>query len=103
MLGGLWEFPGGKQERGESLEETVVRELKEETGLTVSIQTRLPDVLHVFSHFKLTITPFVCKKEKGNAKPLSSDEVKWINVSDFDKYPFPTVNKKIINEYLKVS
>ena len=100
MLGGLWEFPGGKQELGETLEETVIRELKEETGLTITIEKKLSDVLHVFSHFKLTITPFVCKKEKGTAKALSSDEVKWINVSAFDKYPFPTVNKKIINEYL---
>lgn len=101
MLGGLWEFPGGKQEAGESLEETVVRELREETGMTVEIIKRLTDVRHVFSHFKLTITPFICSHVKGIAKAITSDDVKWIKISDFDKYPFPTVNKKIIKEYLK--
>jgi len=96
MLGGLWEFPGGKRKKGESLSQTVLREIKEETGLTVTLASPYCTVNHAYTHFKITLTAFRCDYVSGQAKPKSSDEIKWILVDEFDDFPFPTANKKVI-------
>lgn len=102
MLGGLWEFPGGKQEQGESLEKTVARECKEETGLTVTVTDAYCTVKHAYSHFKITLTAFRCEFVSGRATPKSTDELKWITLDQLDDFPFPTANKKVI-EAIKVT
>jgi len=95
MLGGLWEFPGGKQKNNEALEKTVIREIKEETSLAVTIQRSYGAIDHAYTHFKITLHAFDCRYISGRAQSLSSDEVKWIHWEDKDKYPFPTANKKV--------
>jgi A/G-specific adenine glycosylase len=101
MLAGLWEFPGGKQENAESLQQTVIREVLEEAGVVVTVDKKLIMVKHTFSHFKIELTAFLTTLKSGQAKALSSDEVKWVTLSDLDSYPFPTANKKIINALRK--
>jgi len=100
MLGGLWEFPGGKQEPGELLNATLVREIFEETQLKVSAETELCVVKHAYSHFKITLHAFVCKKMSGTAKPLKSTELKWIDPQTLPDYPFPKANKTVLEKYL---
>ncbi|MEI6563772.1 MAG: A/G-specific adenine glycosylase [bacterium] len=95
MLGGLWEFPGGKQKKGETLEQTAVREIKEETGLMVRIGAPYATVKHAYSHFKITMTAFRCDWLSGRASPKASVEVKWILPADLANYPLPRANRRI--------
>ena len=95
LLGGLWEFPGGKRQGTESLEATTVREVREETGLTVEPRQALPPVNHAYSHFTVTLHPFLCKRLSGRARPLGSDEIRWVKPAQLKDYPFPAANRKI--------
>ena len=96
LLGGLWEFPGGKKKNDESFKEAVAREVKEETGIDIEVGKRLTIVKHVYSHFKITLHAYLCQYKNGTAKPLACDAVKWINSGDLKKYAFPAANVKII-------
>lgn len=101
MLGGLWEFPGGKQKDNETLEETVIREIKEETHLNVTIQKKLCQVNHAYSHFKITMHAFICDYVSGKEKNVSSDEIKWVPLSELENHPFPKANKVILGNLLE--
>jgi A/G-specific adenine glycosylase len=95
MLGGLWEFPGGKQAPGEPLADTARREVFEETGLCVRVGEPLLTVRHAYSHFRITMTAFHCKWISGRARPRTSAELKWIAPGDLRTYPFPRANRRI--------
>ena len=100
MLGGLWEFPGGKREPDETLDVAVVREIMEETGLKAIVGEKIITLRHTYSHFSITLTAFACRAEPGKAIPHAADELKWVRPSDLDSYPFPSANKKIIQAIL---
>jgi A/G-specific adenine glycosylase len=100
MLGGLWEFPGGKQNEEESLEDTVIREVKEETDLTVSVEHLYSQVNHAYSHFKITLHGYKCSYVSGKEKAKTTDEIVWVSLKEFEKYPFPKANKKLIESIL---
>ena len=93
MLGGLWEFPGGKQEANEDIRDTVIRELREELGVDVKITKPFMNLKHVYSHFSITLHAFMCTIEKGIPKPNSSQQIKWVKRSELADYPFPKANK----------
>ena len=95
MLGGLWEFPGGKQKKGETLERTALREIEEETGLTVRGGKSYATVKHAYSHFKVTMTAFRCEWVSGRAVPKASVELKWIPPVELANYPMPRANRRI--------
>ena len=99
MLGGLWEFPGGKVEEGESLEAALKREIKEECGVVPSIKKRIGAVDHAYSHFSITFHGYHCT-ENGE-KINKVDHSAWITPDQIDQFPFPKANHKlfkIINE-----
>jgi len=96
LLGGLWEFPGGKCRPGESLEETVVREVREEVGIEVRPMSLLTVVRHAYSHFRITLHAFQCRCLAGRARPIECDAVKWVAPADLDAYAFPKANLKVI-------
>lgn len=95
MLGGLWEFPGGKQEDDENIEQTVSRELKEELGVDVNVIRPFMDLKHTYSHFSITLHSFLCRINKGDPQPRSSQEIRWVKISELDKFPFPKANKSL--------
>lgn len=97
MLGGLWEFPGGKKENGETLRETVARELKEELGIDVEVFSKFRDLKHAYSHFKITMHAFWCTIASGKPQPKSSQKIKWVSVKQMDELPFPKASKILIN------
>ncbi len=96
MLGGLWEFPGGKRKKEESIRKTVYRELHEELGVEAEIQRYFMTVKHTYSHFRITLKAFICNIRKGNPKPVSSQEIRWIDLREIDQYPFPKANKELV-------
>ncbi len=98
MLGGLWEFPGGKQQPNESLPDTVVREVYEETGLTVSCSAPIASIKHAYSHFKITVHAYWCSVLAGTPTPTTTDELRWVAIPDLHHYAFPTASVKIIQQ-----
>ncbi len=100
MLGGLWEFPGGKQESGEELEHTLVRELKEELGVTVAPVKEFMNLKHTYSHFSINMYAFLCRIIEGTPSPKESQQIKWVPKSELTKYPFPKANKVLTEKLL---
>lgn len=95
MLGGLWEFPGGKQPSGEPLTETLRRKIATETGLQVRIDFPYCQVQHGFTHFKITVTAFRCEWQSGIEQPMATDELRWVTLEELDVYPLPKAAIKI--------
>ena len=96
LLGGLWEFPGGKQEPGESIEVTIARELREELAIAVDVGEQLIVVEHAYSHKRLRFVVHLCRWLSGEPQPLASQQVRWVEPSDLEAFPFPTANARII-------
>ena len=96
LLSGLWEFPGGKIERNENAYEAVIREIKEETNLTISNPIYLGNVKHKYSHFGVDISLFI-SKPRSIKKLLIKQQYKWINIQEIENYPLPKANHKMLD------
>ena len=101
LLGGLWEFPGGKQEPGEAIEATIERELTEELAITVEVGEELITLEHAYSHKKLRFVVHLCRWLTGEPQPLACQQVKWVSPAELANYPFPAANARIIAALLE--
>ncbi|MBL0061746.1 MAG: A/G-specific adenine glycosylase [bacterium] len=97
LLGGLWEFPGGKKERGETLEECVRREMREELDIQVEVGTQIASVKHAYTHFKITLHCFECKHVGGEVKLLHVTDAKWVRPSELRNYAFPKADRVVLD------
>lgn len=103
MLGGLWEFPGGKQKPDETIEETVRRELKEELEIDISVRKAFMKLEHAYSHFKITLHAFLCELEDGIPVPKESQEVRWVSIDELVDFPFPKANRRLTEKLINMS
>lgn len=101
MLGGLWEFPGGKKKDTEEIQQTVEREIKEELGVEVKAYKELMSLKHTYSHFSITLHAWFCKLISGEPKPKESQEVRWVDRTELKKYPFPKANKVLTERLME--
>jgi A/G-specific adenine glycosylase len=97
LLGGLWEFPGGKKRPGESLAAALRREIREELAIEVRVERPLAVVDHTYSHFRVRIHAFECTWLSGTPRCLTCAAFKWVRPADLGRYAFPTANHKIIH------
>ena len=98
QLEGLWEFPGGKVEKGEAPEETVVRELGEELGVETKVACLAPLTFasHAYDDFHLLMPLFVCRRFWGTPEPREGQALKWVRPRDMRGYPMPPADEPLI-------
>lgn len=101
LLGGLWEFPGGKQEAGEVLTETVYREIQEELEIEVSVGELITSVKHAYTHFKITLYAYHCQYLSGEPNPKACQDWRWVSPEELQAYAFPKANKTVLEVMLR--
>ena len=93
-----WELPGGAVRGGESPARCVVREVREETGLTVHPEAYLGVFEHDYPQFTVEIHAYVCRTLDGEAQPLESEAIAWIGWEEIQSYRFPAANERIFDQ-----
>ena len=101
-LAGLWEFPGGKQEEGETLEACLEREIREELGVRVKVGLCLATAEHEYSSRRITLHLFQCVPLEGQPRGLEGQETKWIDPKDIRRYTFPPADLEIIEHLERI-
>lgn len=97
-MAGLWEFPGGKVEPGERPEETVIRELKEELGITIQEPCLAPFTFasHTYPDFQLLMPLYVCRRWDGSVVAKEHSALKWVKPRELSQYPMPPADLPLI-------
>ncbi len=96
LLGGLWEFPGGKVEAGETIEDCIRREIREELDIEIEVGQHLITIHHAYTHFQVVLNVHHCRYISGEPKPIECDEIRWVTLAELDQFPFPKANVQII-------
>ncbi|MBN9220129.1 MAG: (deoxy)nucleoside triphosphate pyrophosphohydrolase [Mesorhizobium sp.] len=98
QLAGLWEFPGGKVEPGETPEQCIIRELHEEIGIETEIPCLAPLTFasHSYDDFHLLMPLFVCRRFRGIAQPREGQALKWVRPKQMRDYPMPPADAPLI-------
>ena len=95
LLGGMWEFPGGKQESGESLSDCLAREIKEELGVAIQVGEMLGVFNHAYTHFRVTLHAFWCQLLTDEIKLSVHTDWAWAPLSNLDEYPMGKIDRQI--------
>lgn len=99
-LGGYWEFPGGKCEDGETMEQCLARELREEIDVVATPLRRLSVIEHEYPDVIVRLHPFVCRHEHGEPRLLECQAARWITPTELRSYRFPPANEQLIEDVI---
>lgn len=101
LMAGLWEFPGGKVEEGESALKALHREVKEEVGILIKNVRRVKKIKHAYTSFKVDLHCFEADFEEGKVQLKSASDGRWVKLSELKKYPFPAANVQLIADLFR--
>jgi 8-oxo-dGTP diphosphatase len=101
-MAGLWEFPGGKVETGEWPEQSLIRELKEELGITVKEECLAPLTFasHLYPEFHLLMPLYICRRWEGIIAAQEQQKLKWVRPNDLRNYPMPPADEPLISHLM---
>ena len=102
-FGGLWEFPGGKKEAGETIEDCIKREVLEELGIEVALEKHLITIEYNYSEIRVKLHVYHCRYLRGILKAIECDEFRWVTLDEIDRFTFPEANEQIITALKKMS
>ena len=97
-LGGLWEFPGGKREAHETFEQCLVREIREELGVEISVGALFQEISHAYPEKSVHLKFFVCRLLSGEPQPLDCAAVKWVDRSELAAHAFPAADAQLLEQ-----
>ena len=101
LLGGLWEFPGGKLKPGEQLSTCLQREICEELGVNIVVGHPMGVYQHAFTHFRITLHAFACElHDNAEPRPLQAKDLRWVEPSQLGEYPMGKIDRKIATKIL---
>jgi A/G-specific adenine glycosylase len=95
LLGGMWEFPGGKLEQGETLAAGLVREIREELDAGIRVGEPFGVYEHAYTHFSITLHAFLCELADGEPQPVEAAELVWVTPGELGNYPMGKVDRQI--------
>jgi 8-oxo-dGTP diphosphatase len=97
-LGGMWEFPGGKVESGESQEDALVRELREELGIDVEVEAALDPVEWTYDRGPIRLLPFLCHIIRGIPHPLEHEALRWCAPCEFGNLEWAPADLPVLDQ-----
>lgn len=95
-LGGLWEFPGGKREPGETYEECLAREIREELGVEIAVGKRFAEITHAYPEKSVHLRFYLAQLRAGEPQALDCAAVKWVTKPELDDYEFPAADMQLL-------
>jgi 8-oxo-dGTP diphosphatase len=97
-LGGLWEFPGGKREPGETYEQCLARELREELGIEIEVGALFEGVTHAYAEKTVHLQFFLCRLPNGEPRPLGCAALKWVAHEELANHEFPAADARLLEK-----
>ncbi|MFZ9854898.1 MAG: 8-oxo-dGTP diphosphatase MutT [Limisphaerales bacterium] len=97
-LAGLWEFPGGKLEAGETFEAALVRELREELGIEVEVGREFCRVQHAYPQREVRLRFLVCRIASGTPMPIGCSAVSWVGPDELGRFEFPEADRQLLEQ-----
>ena len=102
LLGGMWEFPGGKLQPDEDLVTCLKREIGEELGVEIEVDERLGTYKHAYTHFRVTLHAYSCKLHNGNQpQPVQVQALRWVKLAELEEYPMGKIDRQISRDLLQ--
>ena len=95
-LGGLWEFPGGKREPGETFEQCLVREISEELGVKIAVGPLFEEIVHDYPEKSVHLKFFICGLLAGEPQALDCAAVQWVTKDGLDDFDFPAADERLL-------
>jgi 8-oxo-dGTP diphosphatase len=100
--GGKWEFPGGKREANETIEQALARELSEEIGIQVTQQSQFMLIEHDYGDKKVCLDVRLVENFEGDPNHQEGQQSQWVDINDLDQFTFPDANKVIIDKLMSL-
>lgn len=102
LLGGMWEFPGGKVEENETHAQALVRELREELGIAASVGNLLGEYHHAYTHFRVTLYAYHAGIESGEVAALQPSDIQWVQIMELENYPMGKIDRMISHDLVRM-